>query len=383
MKHTLLQTNTFFSLLCFLTFLSLTYSVKAEIFIGKGTIVLGSDMTEIQALELLKIQCERDASEQAGIYIQSKSKILNNVLIEDVITICAADILNKKSFNSERTIANGIWQLNGKGTYNIDLTDVKTKIEKLSQEASLRDKLAEVTENYQTLMLNLMRTKNYDDRRELLRQVEEQRLKGKEIFIGDEVKITLERRANIVNEWRNKLSLLEQSTTEQSQFQIDSTNIVKDSIDVFIAYTRIYDTTIVQKLDEILRFAHKSGILEEQPFSFTVDKSFVPLSINGYNKSGNIVESIPVSIFTILVDTIITDHGNNRFIFYGNLNCHYEYMGIMGMFETNFKEFPGVKIMMNRLCNEGIVRVKIPLNSQIDKLRLEALAFKDTGQSKK
>lgn len=289
--------------LVFLMVQNVTFLVaQTNVFIGTAKIALGSNMTELQAIELAKIQCERDACEKAGVYVQSETKVENSMLVKDIIITFSAEIMKQNNFRHKKIIDNDVIYLIAAGEYTVDLQNFNDRLLQFKKEKKLEEKLEDLRRRYNDLILRIQRSEDYDNRRELLKEYQTLRESSKTIYIQDELSLTNKRISNLKDEFRDKIKEIENYMIMNSVYNISDKKINKENIIITINCKRVIRKSLINELEEIIKFGIETGVL--RPFSEENLKFFTTnlqptIFLICHDKIGRQIFKEPLFIFLI------------------------------------------------------------------------------------
>jgi len=262
---------------------------QESIFEGDAEITLGSDMTLLQAIELAKIQTEKNASEKAGIYIQAESKIENYILVENVVTTFSADIMKKIDFKHDIIIENHQLILKAKGRYLIDLDIFYERLKSFQKNKNLENELARYKQKYNDLLQNLIRAEDYEKRKQLLSEYREITKESKNIFIQDELFLTNRRLKNLKKEFDAKIDEIQQYIMVNSEVQIVDKNIKMNEIIIKIKFKRDLNEKLIEDLEEIIEFGSNKGYTFSDNFFERIDSCSTKSTTYEKNKNDSII----------------------------------------------------------------------------------------------
>lgn len=128
---------------------------EVQTFTATHTYILGDHDSKDNARQRCLLEAKRKILEQAGVYIESESEVLNFDLTKDKITSFAAAVMQVKDTKEEVSFQQGQMMMTLKLTAQVDLAEVRKQLAARQVDAGVRDDVAMQKERLKLLEAQL------------------------------------------------------------------------------------------------------------------------------------------------------------------------------------------------------------------------------------
>jgi len=147
-----------------LTLLIFITSLFSKIMVSEGISYIGNGITLEEAEQIAINKAKREAINSLGVFLESKSVVINNVLTGDEIKTITGAIIKTKVLNKEKILENDIFLIKVKAEFNVNENSLDNAIKNYHEKSKSKKTIKKLTEIIQNLQDQLLKSNsnNFD-----------------------------------------------------------------------------------------------------------------------------------------------------------------------------------------------------------------------------